>query len=367
MQTGATLSSYFDVKVNAAYTGYLDNTKKNRLFKDALISLTERIYKADYDIKQWDEITYVTRTNVAYLPTANILNTSNLQVVSVAIGSATTFVITTGVAHGLTAGQTVTIAGVAGSLTMNTANSTTVVTSVTSATVFVITVLSATGVYTANTGTVVTPSTVSDYWHLLAIKTLFNTPIYNLEVDGATNKTPILVTFNKRSIIRTGSIINISGVLGNTAANGTWYARVMNDFSILLYSDVNLQTPSVGNGSYVSGGTVTIVNNNIATAYTSTMKQGVLNEPTPQDPGFEIADNKIKIYPLTQPCASVSLDYIRVPSVVIDVADAVTDLTLYYPEKYLLAVINEAATMYAIMKRDMELLQTESNEQQKNP
>ncbi len=366
MQTGATLSSYFDVKVNAAYTGYLDNTKKNRLFKDALISLTERIYRSDYDIKEWDEITYVTRTNVAYTPTSNILNTSVLQVVLVTIGSATAFVITTGLPHGLITGQSVTIRGVAGSLTMNTANTTTTVT-VISATTFSITVGSATGTYTANTGTVVTPSTISDYWHLLAIKTLFNTPIYNLNVENASNRSPILVTLSKRSIIRTGSIINISGVLGNTAANGTWYARVMNDFSILLYSDSNLQTPSVGNGLYTKGGTVSIVNDTIASAYTSTMKQGVLNLPTPQDPRFEIADNKIKIYPLDQPCSSVSLDYIRVPSVVIDVTDAVTDLTLYYPEKYLIAVINEAATMYAIMKRDMELLQVSSNEQQKNP
>ncbi len=365
-QTGATLSLYFDQKTSSSYTGYVDSTKKNRLFKDALIALTERVWKSDYDQKAWDEISFLTNTNVPFTPSQNILNSATLQIVGVAIGSATTFIITTKLPHVLTTGQSVTIAGVAGSLTMNTANGTFTVT-VNSTTTFTITVGSATGAYTANTGTVITPSTISDYWHLLAIRCLFNTPLYGITIDDATNRTPILITTNKRSIVRSGSQIVISGVLGNTAANGTFYAQVKNDFVIALYSDINLQVPVAGNGLYVSGGVISIVNNNVASPLTSKMKQGVLNIPTPQSPYFEIANTQIKVYPLTQTCASVTLDYIRIPSVVIDVSDAVTDLTLYYPEKFLFGIVNEAADIFAQMSRDPELLQMSSVDQQKNP
>lgn len=366
MQTGTTLSLYFDQKVSASYTNYLDPTKKNRLFKDALISLTERVWRADYDQKSWDEISFLTKTNVALTPSNNTFSTASLQVVNVAIGSGTTFVVTTLLPHQLTTGQSVIISGVAGTLTMNTANGTFVV-SVNSPTTFTIIVGSATGVYATNTGIIITPSTINDYWHLLAIRCLFDTPLYGITIEDATNRNPILITTNKRTIIRSGSQILISGVLGNTAANGLFYARVMNDFVIALYSDVNLQVPVIGNGLYVSGGTVAIVNNNIASPLTSKMKQGVLNVPSPYSPYFEIANTQIKIYPLDQTCSSVTLDYIRIPPVVIDVTDAVTDLTLYYPEKFLFGIINEAISLFSEMSRDPELLQMNSLDQQKNP
>ncbi len=366
-QTGATLSLYFDQKTASSYTGYLDSTKKNRLFKDALIALTERVWKSDYDQKAWDEISFLTNTNVPFVPDVNTLSTASLQIINVTIGSATTFVVTTRLPHVLVTGQSVTISGVTGTSPMATINGSKVVTvnSVTTFTVTVSTTTSAT--YNANTGIVITPSTVSDYWHLLAIRCLFNTPLYGITIDDATNRTPILITTNKRSIIRSGSQIVISGVLGNTAANGTFYAQVKNDFAIALYSDVNLQAPVVGNGAYVSGGIISIVNNNIASPLTSKMKQGVLNIPTAQSPYFEIANTQIKIYPLTQTCSGVTLDYIRIPSVVIDVADAVTDLTLYYPEKFLFGIVNEAISIFAEMTRDPELLQVNNIDQQKNP
>ncbi len=372
--TGAQLSLYFDQKSSSSYTGYLDNTKKNRLFKDALISIVEKTWKGDYNQKEWDEITFLTNTNVEKIPSnlgttselSNVLLSDSLQITSVTIGSATTFSIETYLPHCLDTGQQVTISGVAGSLTMGTANGTFNV-AVNTQTNFTITVASATGVYTANTGIVITPYTVSDYWHLLAIKCLFNTQLYNITVSDATNKSPIVVTLSNRSIVRSGSQVVISGVTGNTAANGTFYAKVKNDFDIALYSDVNLQIPVVGNGTYVSGGIISIVNYNYASPLTSKMKQGVLNTPTPQDPYFEIANNQIKVYPRDQTCSRVKFDYIRIPSIVIDVNDATVDLVLYYPEKFLYAIVDRAMEIFAMITRDQELFQESNIQQQKNP
>ncbi len=71
----------------------------------------------------------------------------------------------------------------------------------------------------------------------------------------------------------------------------------------------------------------------------------MLNIPTIKRPAFEVANSLIKIYPLTESCQEITIDYMATPSVVIDTADAVTDLTLYYPEKLLYLIIK---TLYKL-------------------
>jgi hypothetical protein len=66
-------------------------------------------------------------------------------------------------------------------------------------------------------------------------------------VSGATNATPIVVTTSNDHAAVTGDTVIISGVVGNTAANGTW--------TIIRLSGTTMSlTGSVGNGAYVSGG-----------------------------------------------------------------------------------------------------------------
>lgn len=69
-------------------------------------------------------------------------------------------------------------------------------------------------------------------------------------ITGATNASPIVVTITAHGYA-TGDQATIAGVLGNTAANGTWTITVLtaNTFSL---------TGSTGNGAYTSGGTCTI-------------------------------------------------------------------------------------------------------------
>lgn len=66
-------------------------------------------------------------------------------------------------------------------------------------------------------------------------------------ITGATNATPIVITITSHGY-QTGDQAIISGVLGNTAANGNWTITVLtaNTFSL---------NGSVGNGAYTSGGT----------------------------------------------------------------------------------------------------------------
>lgn len=72
----------------------------------------------------------------------------------------------------------------------------------------------------------------------------FFSSIFSKQITGATNASPISITCTGHGI-STGESVVISGVQGNTAANGTWTATVVNADTLTLNS-------SVGNGSYTA-------------------------------------------------------------------------------------------------------------------
>lgn len=72
-----------------------------------------------------------------------------------------------------------------------------------------------------------------------------------VHITAATNAAPIAITTSGSHGLTTGDYVVISGVLGNTAANGAWQVTVTGVGSFTLNN-------SIGNGGYVSGGTITI-------------------------------------------------------------------------------------------------------------
>ncbi len=68
-------------------------------------------------------------------------------------------------------------------------------------------------------------------------------------VSAATNASPISITTSTAHNFSTGKSITISGVSGNTAANGNWTVTVTDSTHLTLNG-------STGNGNYVSGGTI---------------------------------------------------------------------------------------------------------------
>jgi len=66
-------------------------------------------------------------------------------------------------------------------------------------------------------------------------------------VTAATNATPIVVTTGTAHGLQTGDKVTISGVLGNTSANGSFSATVTSTTTFSLDG-------SSGNGAYTSGG-----------------------------------------------------------------------------------------------------------------
>ena len=93
-------------------------------------------------------------------------------------------------------------------------------------------------------------------------------------ITAATNTTPIKVTVNHLSGVLDGDrVVRISGVLGNTAANGDWVITGLLGDTFDLYSLAD-GSKSVGNGAYISGGLVqvgaaTLVNRTLVYEYGS--------------------------------------------------------------------------------------------------
>lgn len=69
-------------------------------------------------------------------------------------------------------------------------------------------------------------------------------------ITAATNASPIQITTSAANALVTGQTVTISGVGGNTAANGTFTVTVINNTTFTLDG-------STGNGTYTSGGTST--------------------------------------------------------------------------------------------------------------
>lgn len=215
-------------------------------------------------------------------------------------------------------------------------------------------------VYTPVTNQLTTTSTgiVNDYNHLLAIKATFTVNLF-VSLENATNTTPIRITTATRTNLRTGDHVVISGVIGNTNANGTFYLRKVSDFGFQLYSDEFLQVPVSGNASYISGGSVSRIYVNYCTMYRADQKIGVLYAPTVEYPKYEVAENLIKIYPVNQTCQSVSMDYITTAVVLPDVADNVIDLELTYPYQFLQYLVTVAAEIFSGEAKDKEQQMTQ--------
>ena len=72
----------------------------------------------------------------------------------------------------------------------------------------------------------------------------------SINISNASNTSPIVITAAGHNVT-TIQKVNVINVLGNTAANSTYYANPLNDSQFELWLDSALTAPSVGNGVYI--------------------------------------------------------------------------------------------------------------------
>ena len=363
--TGSEFSLIFDSKIDKAYSAFYNSTKKNRLFKEALLTSIEKKYRSMDTQKEYDEISTAIKTGVTYSLNSNTIATAPIQV-SLVSAVTTTVTVTTFLPHNLAVGDSFTIAGVSGGITN--INGTFTVTSVPSSTTFTYTAAgSPTGGYTLNTGYITYDKMISDYLHLLTVKTKFSLDLDLVDIESISNSSPILITINGQNNLRTGEQIYVSGVSGNTNANGYSYIKKINRYKIALYSDAKLTTPVAGNSNFFVGGSISRVFYNYATQQISDRKISVFNPPTVDYPSYEMGRNRIKFLPLAETCSEITIDYISNDIKFIVSTDTTIDLEQYYPAKFLYYVADEAANLFAQAVKDGELFQSSDFETKANP
>ncbi len=361
MITGVNLIQYLAQKVHQPYTNFLGGTvKANRLFADALLAILQNRYDEVEFQKARDEINFLISTGKVFSLNANQIYQAPLQITSITFQAATA-TITTYLPHNLITGDTVTMAGVQLNLVPNI--NTSFVATVTGPKTYTIPYVFASGAYTANTGTVTYSKMITDYWQMDQVAARYDVLYSGVSITGATNSSPITITLDKRTDLRTTSYVAIAGVLGNTNANGNRYLKKLNDFQFSLYADKNRLTPIAGNNAYTSGGTISQIYYKPCKPFLPGTNISPLGTPTPDAPRYKDSERMLKFFPEDTTCPQITIDYFRQPDVVIDVADNVIDLTLYYPQDFLLSgLLNVAARLFGEESRDVLLYEQSQNE-----
>lgn len=106
------------------------------------------------------------------------------------------------------------------------------------------------GPYTPGTYHVANPTSGAGYANADSL-TIAPANIVGGAITGASNTAPITITTSGAHGLTNSSIVYISGVLGNTAANGFWAVTVLTATTFILNG-------SVGSGAWTSGGTVNV-------------------------------------------------------------------------------------------------------------
>lgn len=220
-------------------------------------------------------------------------------------------------------------------------------------------------------GNFITKSTqLPNYMRLMTIQaTVEDLSMTGVSVVTLSTTTPMTITLNKKTSLRTGSYIRISG-LTSSGANSFFYLKRVADKKFQLYINEALSVGAVyATGSPSSITDIFIIYKEYCTPLISDKKINKLGVPTASNPSYEDSSDRITIHPRLSRCISVSIDYIKKPTgiQIIDVTNSIDDLETVYPMKMLYAIANEFANIFASSTRDQALYQTSENEIVQNP
>lgn len=197
---------------------------------------------------------------------------------------------------------------------------------------------------------------ITDYDYVMNMKAQYREAFTGIYIAGASNTSPINLLLSDECNLRTGEQVLITGVTGNTNANGVRYVKRMSNVLFQLYSDSNLLNPISGNGIFTgTAGQISRVMYNTAYNLKSSRKFSTLNAPSIYEPYYEIADTVLKIYPLDQICYELTVDYISTPTY-IDCGDNTLDLLTIYSQRFLDFICDESAMLIGKYIRDNELI-----------
>lgn len=352
--TGVDFNKEVERRIDKVYSDYYDPATQKAFFRRSLqLSITSKYNVLDTQ-KRYDEI----RSLLVYArevpaTTGRIL----LQPIAVTAysylgappfgGFAT---ITTAFPHLLKVGDSpsVNIIGSGGSLSQSV-----VAFSVTDYTItFQIGVIGNIGTF--QSGNVVTTDMVQDYMHLFSVRAAY---IFENEdeIDSVTaTPSKIEITLQKRSQLRDGNKITISGVIPlNNGMNGERYVKQIGTRRYRLYNDEELLSPVVATSAYISGGTITSTKMNSCFQLKPDQYVQKVDSPTKRFPRYQMADNAIIIEPKSN-LQYVEMDYIKLPPFEIDPLNNDTDLLLYYSQEFIEYLVDFTARLFDLDTKNVQ-------------
>ena len=318
------------------------------MFYRAFVYLSEEKYRNLDKQSTYDELSSHIKSGKKFTINNNQIYTVDLQIVRVQVQSFTIATITTHLPHNLQSGDNINISNIPQVSGVN--GDFPVLTTPTPNTFTIQSTFTGIGIFQVN-GLLTGEKFISDYVHLLAVKVRIKNEIETgrLRIASAENG---IIRFNKISNLQTGQLVDISGVTGAIGINGVHYLKSLGSFKrFKLFQDEYLQVPSLQQSELISGVSTRVakIQEKYARQLVSDQKVSVFNKKI-SDPEYEIAEKLIKFHPRNVPIMEITMDYITkggiLPNKVIDVNDDITDLTLYYTEKFLVDLLDVAQKIF---------------------
>lgn len=371
--TGYQFDELFDAKIDKAYSAFLNTVKRDALFNEALILSVESKYKTLVTQSSYDDISSLIKTKKKFLLNNNFIYTAPIQIASILPISPIEYILTTAVPHNFVVDDVIVFSQVQGFIpSINGWQYS--VTQILSPTACYVLLGALTGAHISNTGQIDQhqdkygiSKLISDYNHLLTLSAKYSKRITNLFITNATNTSPITITINSiNNNIKTGELITISGIIGNTNANGTFYVKKTGSKTFELYLDKEFLIPSSGNYAYRGNGNIYRSLYNTAIPLFSYRKISDYDNPTVDIPAYEREENGLSILPHSSACTEITADYISSPVVKIISTDTAINLSNTYSEVFLITILNKAVDLFSQRVKDTELFQSINIEENKS-
>jgi hypothetical protein len=374
--TGNDLWLYTQSLIDKDYSDWLSTAKANRIFKTALYDVIEQKLAVMDNQKIYDELSFLIKTNEYVECGYNNTNSPNTIHKVPFLISASTFIgtnltLTSPIKHNLKIGTLVKWNNL-GYLTNNN-NGSALINIIDEYSIAAPSVTdTTTGTYQGG-GYFTTPYQVTDYMRLLTIKSSFigprvgtnkvyeATPLTNDFFTVITQGNPTVIEFKTKTKLRTGSKIRIFG--DNNGVGDSYVDVIVTQISDKRYSFNYDLIDDFGPDDFFAH----YIYEEYCTPYFSDGKINKNNVPKVYEPAFEDRENSIMIYPITDICTGVYIDYVHKPNYFIDVTNAYNDLELVYTNKFLYSVANEFANIFSAATRDPELYRSIENEIIQNP
>jgi hypothetical protein len=353
--TGVDFNREVERRIDKVYSDYYDPATQKAFFRRSLqLSITSKYNVLDTQ-KRYDEI----RSLLVYArevpaTTGRILLqpiavTAYSYVFSPLFPPASFSTITTAFPHMLQNGDTasVSVTGSTGTLSISGA-----VATVTDYTFTILTGVAG-NIGSFRSGSVVTTDMVQDYMHLFSVRAAY---IFENEdeIDSvAATPSKIEITLQKRSQLRDGNKITISGVVGANGMNGERYVKQIGTRRYRLYNDEELLSPVVATSAYISGGVITSTKMNSCFQLKPDQYVQKVDSPTKRFPRYQMADNAIIIEPKSN-LQYVEMDYIKLPPFEIDPLNNETDLLLYYSQEFIEYLVDYTARLFDLDTKNVQ-------------